>query len=103
MESETGKRLFVRLRELRQKRGLTQEALAERADIKYKHYQSIEGGRKPDVRLSTLVKLAKAHGMDVWELFLPESLTPMVAELQAKYGRTHGQRGGAGSRAKSKG
>ena len=48
-----------------------------------------------------LAQLAKAHGMDVWELFLPESLMPMAAELQAKYGPTHSPRSTARSRTRS--
>ena len=88
MESETATLLFERLRQLRAERGLTQEAFAEQAGMQYKHYQAVEAGRKPDVRLSTLEKLAKGLGIEVWELFVPAELTPYVAELQAKYGRT---------------
>ena len=87
MESEAGQRLFELLRHLRAKRGLTQEQLAEKAGIKYKHYQSIESGRKPDVRLSTIVKLAKGLSLEPWELFHPSSFEQVVAESPAKYGR----------------
>ena len=87
MESEAGQRLFELLRLLRAKRGLTQEQLAEKAGIKYKHYQSIESGRKPDVRLSTIVKLAKGLSLEPWELFHPAALDQAVAESPARYGR----------------
>jgi transcriptional regulator with XRE-family HTH domain len=50
---------------------LTQEAFAESASISYKYYQAVEAGRKPDLRLSTLERLAKAHGLEVWELLSP--------------------------------
>src|SRR3954471_435114 len=62
------KRLLARIRELRESRGLSQEAFAERAGLKYKHYQAIEAGRKSDIRFSTLEKLAKACGLAPWEL-----------------------------------
>jgi transcriptional regulator with XRE-family HTH domain len=65
---DIAKRLLARVRELREARGLSQEAFAERAGLKYKHYQSIEAGRKSDIRLSTLQKLAKACQMELREL-----------------------------------
>lgn len=68
MANDTAKRLLARVRELREARSLSQEAFAERAGLKYKHYQAIEAGRKSDIRFSTLEKLAKACGVDLWEL-----------------------------------
>jgi transcriptional regulator with XRE-family HTH domain len=56
------------LRSLRAKSGLTQEQVAEKAEISYKYYQAIEEGRKRDLRLSTLTKLAKAHDLTVSRL-----------------------------------
>ena len=50
---------------------MTQEQFAERAGISYKYYQQIETGRKPDLRLSTLERLAKAHGLEVYQLLSP--------------------------------
>ncbi len=87
MERQAGQRLFEFLRVVRKNRGLTQEELAEKAGIKYKHYQSIESGRKPDVRLSTILKLAKGLGLEPWELFHPGSFEQAVAESLTKYGR----------------
>ena len=69
MGSSTLDRLLERLRALRERRGLTQEGFAEVAGMSYKHYQAIEAGRKPDLRLSTLERLASAHGIEVAELF----------------------------------
>lgn len=63
MANDTAKRLLARIRELREALGLSQEAFAERAGLKYKHYQAIEAGRKIDIRFSTLEKLAKACGL----------------------------------------
>ena len=61
-----------RLKHLRQSHGLTQEAFAEKAGISYKYYQAVEAGRKRDLRLSTLERLAAAYGMAVYELLTPE-------------------------------
>lgn len=49
-------------------RGLTQEAFAERAGLTYKHYQQVESGRKFDIRLSTLIKMAEGLGLKLSEL-----------------------------------
>ena len=68
MESRTIDPLLKRLRELRLRRGLTQEAFAEQAGFSYKYYQALEAGRKRDLRLSTLERLAEAHGMELWQL-----------------------------------
>lgn len=62
------KRLLARVKALREALGLSQEAFAERAGLKYKHYQAIEAGRKIDIRLSTLEKLAKACRLELGEL-----------------------------------
>jgi transcriptional regulator with XRE-family HTH domain len=88
MQSRLAQRLPVRIRQLREQRGVTQEAFAEEAEISYKYYQAIEAGRKVDLRLSTLERLAKAHGLEVWELLLPDAALAAVAEKQAAYGKT---------------
>jgi len=86
MPSRLLHRLIDRIRRLRELRGLTQEQFAEEAQISYKYYQAIEAGRKADPRLSTLERLAKAHGIDVWELLLPQMPEQAVAEpRQTKY------------------
>jgi transcriptional regulator with XRE-family HTH domain len=66
---DTAIRLLTRIRELREARGLSQEAFAEKAGLTYKYYQHVESGRRRDIRLSTLDKLAKACGLKLWELF----------------------------------
>ncbi len=68
--------LSTRLRDLRQAAGLSQEAFAVQAGIAYKYYQLIELGLKPDLRLSTLDRLAKGYGLEVWQLLSPK--TPVV-------------------------
>jgi transcriptional regulator with XRE-family HTH domain len=56
-----------RLKTLRRRRGLTQEALAERAGLSRTYLARLETARQ-DPTLSTLVKLAKAFGVPVTAL-----------------------------------
>lgn len=51
-----------RLRELRDGRGLTQVAVAERARFTAKYLSEIEGGKRPDLPLSTLQRIVE-HGI----------------------------------------
>jgi transcriptional regulator with XRE-family HTH domain len=61
--------LLKRLKYLRRKAGLTQEQFAERCGMSYKVYQMVESGRRPDMRLSTLERLAKGHRIKLSRLF----------------------------------
>lgn len=45
---------------MRWNQGITQERLAEITGTSYKYIQRIEGKTPPDVRLTTIVRLAKA-------------------------------------------
>jgi DNA-binding XRE family transcriptional regulator len=72
IERELAEALGKRLSELRQERGLTQEAVAQAAGISRNHYQLLEyglgqrGDRKPaNPRLSTLVALSDVLGITV--------------------------------------
>lgn len=70
MASQEEKYLAVfgkRVAELRRKRGLTQEQLAEKAGLAQRTIASIEQGQRW-ARLSTLHKLAKALGVHRNEL-----------------------------------
>jgi transcriptional regulator with XRE-family HTH domain len=80
------KHLLARVKDLRKALGLSQEAFAERAGLKYKHYQAIETGRKTDIRFSTLEKLAKACGLEPWELLNFDATPTALAEDQAEHG-----------------
>jgi transcriptional regulator with XRE-family HTH domain len=82
--NDPAKRLLARIRALREAHGFTQEAFAERAGLTYKHYQQVEAGRKFDIRLSTLIKVAAALGLTLSELADFE-LVPAAAESPAKY------------------
>lgn len=76
-----------RVKRLRENLGLTQEAFAERAGLKYKHYQSVEAGRKANIQFATLIKLAEACGLELWQLLKfdedPDSFQPLVSESKA--------------------
>jgi XRE family transcriptional regulator, regulator of sulfur utilization len=58
-----------RIRDLRKQRGLTQDALSEKADINYSYLASVERGeRSPSIR--HLIKIANSLGVSLYELFL---------------------------------
>ena len=71
MADPTLKRLLSRLKKLRDLHGLTQEQFAELSGISYKYYQAVEAGRKRELRLSTLERLAAAYNIEVWQLLSP--------------------------------
>jgi transcriptional regulator with XRE-family HTH domain len=60
MNNVIGVKISGKIKEIRRKRGITQEKLAELAETSYKYIQRIEGKTPPDIRLTTIVKLAKA-------------------------------------------
>jgi transcriptional regulator with XRE-family HTH domain len=78
-------RLMERVKHLREELGLSQEAFAERAGLKYKHYQAVEAGRKRNIQFDTLIKLAKACDLEPWELLRFDSEKEALAELQAPH------------------
>ncbi len=63
----TTAKVAMRLKQLRHRRGLTQQALAEKARLSLGYVARLEIGRH-DPKLSTLAKIAKALGMTVSEL-----------------------------------
>jgi transcriptional regulator with XRE-family HTH domain len=78
---------MTRLRELRKLHGITQERFSELTGFSYKFYQLIEIGRKNDLRLSSLEKLARAYGIEVHELLgpdMPKTKFPKGVEQRAK-------------------
>jgi transcriptional regulator with XRE-family HTH domain len=82
--NDTAKRLLARIRQLREARGLTQEAFAEQAGLTYKHYQQVESGLKPNFRIDTLFKLADGLGLEPWELLNFDLPLPAVDEDPGK-------------------
>ena len=63
-------RLEIRekIKELRKKRGITQQRLSELTDIDYKYIQKIEGKNPPNIKIETLEKLAKAFNISISKL-----------------------------------
>ena len=78
MVNDTAKRLLARVKHLRLTLGLSQEAFAEKVGLGYKYYQSVEAGRRRDLRLSTLEKLAQGCDLRLWEL-LNFDVEPLVS------------------------
>ncbi len=57
---DAGMKLSRKIKELRKKRGLTQEQLAESINTSYKYLQRLESKTPPDIRLSTIIKISRA-------------------------------------------
>ena len=58
----------ARIKEIRTKKGITQEQLSERMEINPKYLSSIERG-KENPTLNTLIRLSKSLGVDLSEIF----------------------------------
>jgi transcriptional regulator with XRE-family HTH domain len=66
--------LASNLRICRQVHQLTQKQMAERAQLDYKHYQKIENGSWPGLRVDTVDRLATVLGTSAWALLTPSGL-----------------------------
>ncbi len=64
------KRVGGNVAKLRKQRGLTQDALAQAADVKQTYLSEIENGKR-NPTLGMLVRLAAALGADVHDLTRP--------------------------------
>lgn len=93
---------MARIRQFREASGLTQEQFAERAGLDYKYYQHVEAGRKPNLGMETLLKLAKGTGRELWELLNFDAEPLSVAEDAAKNGYQTAARTGARKAPKSR-
>lgn len=84
-----------RLKVLRTRHGLTQEQAAELTGLAYKHYQSIEAGRRKHIWLETVERLAHAYGLQVHELVGPELPEETALARQPSDSKIHysGRRG----------
>ena len=69
MGKEIRQKFGKRLRQLRKQKDWTQEELAERADIAYKHIQRLESKNPSPVKIDTIEKLAKAFKISISRLF----------------------------------
>jgi transcriptional regulator with XRE-family HTH domain len=73
---EIGETIGYQLRRLRRLRGLTQEELADRADVSRDLVAKLEQGRRHTARITSLASLARA--LDVELSALVERATPML-------------------------
>ncbi|HBO96423.1 MAG TPA: transcriptional regulator [Candidatus Omnitrophica bacterium] len=62
MKPDIKLKIGMRIKELRDKRKMTQEELAASAEIDYKYLQKIEGKTPPNLKVETIEKLARALG-----------------------------------------
>ena len=72
--------LALNVKLLRKKKGLSQENLAEMADLSTQSISDIEG-RRTWVSDKTLERLAKVFEVDVYNLFMPVSVNNDNSEL----------------------
>ena len=82
MGMDSVERVATRLRELRQRHGITQQELAEVADMSQNFLQQIEARRKKEIWLSTVERLAAAFCLELHEFLAPEA--PPKTELAKK-------------------
>lgn len=83
MEKDVPKQLGIRVRAARENAGLTQEELAERAEIDKDSVSSVERGRTfPSLR--TMYDLAIGLGVDVVELIPPTGPTKSAARAKSE-------------------
>jgi len=94
MELDVTKELGKRIRQIRLARPkkLTQEELAEQAEISVSFLSMIERGERAP-HIDTLVRIARALSVPLCELFIspteePRTLDPMLKPL-AEFARTH--------------
>ena len=71
-----------RIRQLRRRRELTQEAFGEAAGIHYKYLGAVERGER-NLSLKQLLKIARALQIEPHELLLVEQEEPSVPKLRA--------------------
>lgn len=75
-----GRTIFGRnLRSQRKARGLSQEALAELADLHWTYVGSVERGER-NVSIDNMCRLAWALGVDMRELLAPATPEPRAAK-----------------------
>ena len=69
MKSSIRIKVGKQIRKLREKKHLTQDALAELAGIDYKYIQRIEGKTPPNLKLETIERLTEALGTSLPKFF----------------------------------
>ena len=65
---DINRRFGANIRKLREKHNLTQEQLAQLAEVDYKYIQRLEGKTPSSPSLNIIEKLAKAFGLTISKL-----------------------------------
>ena len=68
MDKSVQQKFGINLRRFRKLRKLTQQRLAELAEIEYKYIQRLEGKKPTAVRIDTVARLAKVLKIQPFEL-----------------------------------
>ncbi len=68
MKSNIKLKIGKKIKELRQKKGYTQEKLADLVKIDYKYLQKIEGKNPPNLTIETIERFAKVFKITVSRL-----------------------------------
>ena len=81
-----------RLRTLRHRHALTQQEFADLAGIAFTFYQLLESGRKKQIWLETVDKLAAVYGLETWEFLKPNlpkqtAIKRKIIKSSVHYGR----------------
>ena len=74
--------IALRLKELRARHSITQEEIAQISGFSFKFYQQLESGKKKQIWLETVERLAAAYQIGAWEMIGPE--LPIKTELATK-------------------
>ncbi|MFD1465311.1 helix-turn-helix domain-containing protein [Lapidilactobacillus mulanensis] len=82
-----GEEISERIHELRESQNLTQEQLAERADIDPSYLGRIERGQNSNLQIKTIDKIITALGIDYAEFFLfkdsSDELQSLMSQISA--------------------
>ncbi len=70
MEMQNSISLGIKIRQLRQQQGYSQESFANYIEMNRAYYGTIERG-KANLTISNLLKIAKGLGVSMSDLFLP--------------------------------
>jgi transcriptional regulator with XRE-family HTH domain len=85
----TLKKLGNRLKELRNRHGLTQEEFGAISGFSQKHYQQIESGNKKQIWLETVERLAAAYSLEAWQILSPNCPSKTKLVKKPKSSKIH--------------
>ena len=63
------RKLSNKIRKLRKQKGVSQDRLSKEADLALNTIVKIETGKSPNPTIETLIKIAKALGVNIGDLF----------------------------------